>query len=186
MAGNLQKDLENLIHYNFNGKLPKLGENVFVAPGVKLIGDVRLKAYSNVWFNSVLRGDINFIEVGEYTNIQDLCLVHVTKELPAIIGNYVTIGHNAVIHACTIKDNVLIGMNSVVLDGAEISENCIVAAGAVVTPNSKIPSGSLVAGVPAKIIRQLTDNEISQIHQSALNYVEYANQMKNSLSKETL
>ncbi|MGB9664174.1 MAG: gamma carbonic anhydrase family protein [Ignavibacteria bacterium] len=186
MGGNLQKELDFNFQYNFKSKLPELGKNVFVAPGVKLIGDVRLKEGSNIWFNSVLRGDINFIEVGEYTNIQDLCLIHVTKQLPAIIGNYVTVGHNAVIHACTIKDNVLIGMNAVVLDGSEISENCIIAAGAVVTPNSKIPSGSLVAGVPAKIIRQLTEEEILQIHQSALNYFEYAKDMKNSLEQENL
>jgi carbonic anhydrase/acetyltransferase-like protein (isoleucine patch superfamily) len=185
MAGNHQKEVNDLIKYNFKDKTPEIGENVFIAPGVKIIGDVRLKNFSNVWFNAVLRGDINFIEVGEFTNIQDLCLIHVTKKLPAIIGNYVTVGHNAVIHACTIKDNVLIGMNAVVLDGSEISENCIVAAGAVVTPNSKIPAGSLVAGVPAKIIRQLSKEEIEQIHQSALNYIEYAKDTRDSLSQES-
>jgi carbonic anhydrase/acetyltransferase-like protein (isoleucine patch superfamily) len=186
MGGNLQKELDFNSQYVFKSKFPEIGQNVFVAPGVKLIGDVRLKDGANIWFNSVLRGDINFIEIGEYTNIQDLCLVHVTKQLPAKIGNYVTVGHNAVIHACTIKDNVLIGMNAVVLDGAEVAENCIVAAGAVVTPNSKIPSGSLVAGVPAKIIRNLTDQEILQIHQSALNYFEYAKDMKESLEQGKL
>jgi len=186
MAGNLQKEVNDLEQINFKGKMPEFGENVFIAPGAKIIGDVRLKNFSNVWFNAVLRGDINFIEIGEFTNVQDLCLIHVTKQLPAILGNYVTIGHNAVIHACTIKDNVLIGMNAVVLDGSEISENCIVAAGAVVTPYSKIPSGSLVAGVPAKVIRQLTKEEIEQIHQSALNYVNYAKDMKESLQKENL
>lgn len=186
MAGNLQRELEVLNQINFKGKYPKIDEDVFIAPGVKLIGDVRLKKFSNIWYNSVLRGDINFIEIGEYTNIQDLCLVHVTKELPTIIGNYVTVGHSAVIHACTIKDNVLIGMKAVILDGSEISENSLIAAGSVVTPNSKIPSGVLVAGIPAKVIRELKDDEIKMIKQSALNYAEYAKEMKESLSQENL
>jgi carbonic anhydrase/acetyltransferase-like protein (isoleucine patch superfamily) len=186
MDGNLLKDLNNHTNLNFKGKTPFIGDEVFIAPGVKLIGDVSLKNFSNIWFNSVLRGDINFIEVGEYTNIQDLCLLHVTKVLPMIVGNYVTVGHSAVLHACRIKDNVLIGMKSVILDNSEISENCIVAAGAVVTPNSKIPSGVLVAGVSAKIVRDLTPDEINFIHQSALNYVEYAKEMKESLTQEKL
>lgn len=181
MDGNLPKELELISQLNFKGKYPEIGENVFIAPGVKLIGDVRLKKFSNVWYNSVLRGDINFIEIGEYTNIQDLCLVHVTKELPARIGNYVTVGHGAVIHACTIKDNVLIGMKAVILDGSEISENCLVAAGSVVTPNTKLPPGVLVAGIPAKIIRELKNEEIEAIKQSALNYANYAEEMKESL-----
>lgn len=181
MDGNLPKELELISQLNFKGKYPEIGENVFIAPGVKLIGDVRLKKFSNVWYNSVLRGDINFIEIGEYTNIQDLCLVHVTKELPARIGNYVTVGHGAVIHACTIKDNVLIGMKAVILDGSEISENCLVAAGSVVTPNTKLPPGVLVAGIPAKIIRELKYEEIEAIKQSALNYANYAEEMKESL-----
>ncbi len=184
MAGNHQRELENLFHFNFNDKLPVLDEEVFIAPGVKLIGDVRLKKYSNIWFNSVLRGDINFIEIGEYTNIQDLTLIHVTSELPTIVGDYVTVGHNAIIHACKIDNHILIGMGATILDGSEINSNVLVAAGSVVTPNSKIPSGVLVAGVPAKIIRDLKDEEIKSIHQSAFNYVEYARNMRNSLRKE--
>lgn len=181
MVGIHLKEKNNQIVWNFKEKYPEIEDEVFVAPGVKLIGDVKLKKFSNIWFNSVLRGDINFIDIGEFTNIQDLCLIHVTKELPAIIGNYVTVGHGAVIHACTIKDNVLIGMKSIILDNAEISENCLIAAGAVVIPNTKIPPGVLVAGVPAKIIRDLTENEIQFIKQSAYNYVEYAKSMKESL-----
>lgn len=186
MDGNHLKDLDSLIQFNFKGKVPKIGNDVFIAPGVKLIGDVRLKNYANVWFNAVLRGDINFIEIGEYSNIQDLCLIHVTKQIPTIVGSYVTVGHNAVLHACTIKDNVLIGMNAIVLDGSIISENCIVAAGAVVTPNSKIPAGSLVAGVPAKVIRTLSEDEIDFIKKSALNYIEYAQDTKESLMRQNL
>lgn len=181
MVGNLQKEFKDTIMLNFKGKYPDIDEEVFIAPGVKLIGNVKLKKFSNIWFNSVLRGDINFIEIGEYTNIQDLCMIHVTSKLPAIIGNYVTVGHGAVVHACLIKDNVLVGMKSVILDNAEISENCIIAAGAVVTLNSKIPPGVLVAGIPAKIIRDLKENEIQSIKQSAYNYVEYAKEMKEAL-----
>lgn len=186
MAGNLPKELELLSKLNFKGKYPEINENVFVAPGVKLIGDVRLKKYSNVWFNAVLRGDINYIEIGEYTNVQDLCLIHVTKQLPAIVGNYVTIGHSAVLHACVIKDYVLVGMKAVILDGSEVSENCLVAAGSVVTPYSKIPPGVLVAGVPAKVIRDLKQEEIDYIKQSAFNYIEYAKDILTSLEQEKI
>lgn len=186
MDGNLQKELELNSQLNFQGKYPQIGENVFVAPGVKLIGNVYLKNFSNVWFNSVLRGDINFIEVGEYSNVQDLCLIHVTKELPTIIGRFVTVGHSAVLHACRVRDYVLVGMNAVILDGSEISEHSLVAAGSVVPPNSKIPSGVLVAGVPAKIIRDLKEEEIAYIKQSALNYVEYSKNMFESLKQENL
>lgn len=186
MVGNRQKGHEPFEILNYNGKLPEFDNDVFIASGVKIIGDVRLKKFANVWYNSVLRGDINFIEIGEYTNIQDLCLIHVTKELPAIIGKFVTVGHSAVIHACKIRDNVLIGMKAVILDNAEISENCLIAAGSVVTPNSKIPPGVLVAGVPAKIIRDLKEEEIQAITKSAHNYVEYANEMNKSLNQKIL
>lgn len=185
MAGNLQENLkqENVI-FNFLGKLPEFDESVFIAPGVRLIGDVRLRKFSNVWFNSVLRGDINFIEIGEYTNIQDQCTLHVTSELPLIVGSYVTVGHHAILHACKIEDNVLIGMGSIILDNSVISKNSLIAAGSVVKPNSIIPEGKLVAGIPAKIVRDLTEDEIKSIHQSALNYVEYANKMKSSLNRD--
>lgn len=186
MVGIRQKGLETFEKLSYNGKHPEIDNDVFIASGVKLIGDVRLKKFANVWYNSVLRGDINFIEIGEYTNIQDLCLIHVTKESPTIIGKYVTVGHGAVIHACNIKDNVLIGMKAVILDNAEISENCLIAAGSVVTPNYKIPPGVLVAGVPAKIVRDLKDDEIQAILNSAHNYVGYANEMKKSLNQEIL
>lgn len=185
MAGNLQENLKrDKTIFNFLDKLPVFEESVFIAPGVKLIGDVRLKKFSNIWFNSVLRGDINFIEIGEYTNIQDQSTLHVASEFPLIVGNYVTVGHNAILHACKVEDNVLVGMGSIILDNSIISKNCLIAAGSVIKPNSIIPEGKLVAGIPAKIIRDLTDKEINQIRQSALNYVEYANKMKISLGKE--
>jgi carbonic anhydrase/acetyltransferase-like protein (isoleucine patch superfamily) len=145
-----------------------------VADGAYLIGDVRLERDVSVWFTAVLRGDINSITVGERTNIQDGAVVHVTHELPAVLGADVTVGHRAIVHACTVGDGSLIGMGSVVLDGAVIGPRCLVAAGAVVLQGSTIPEGSLVAGVPGKVIRRLTGEEQQQILESALHYVEYA------------
>ncbi len=158
----------------YNGLLPTVDTSVFVADGVHLIGDVRLAKDANVWFNSVLRGDINCIEVGERTNIQDCSVLHVTHEFPVRIGSDVTVGHRAIIHGCTVGDSSLIGMGAVILDNAKIGSHALVAAGAVVLQNFIVPDGMLAAGVPAKIIRPLTDEEQLQIKESALHYVEYA------------
>jgi len=157
-----------------NGRTPGVPPSAFVADGAYLIGDVRLERDVSVWFTAVLRGDINSITVGERTNIQDGAVVHVTHELPAVLGADVTVGHRAIVHACTVGDGSLIGMGSVVLDGAVIGPRCLVAAGAVVLQGSTIPEGSLVAGVPGKVIRRLTAEEQQQLLESALHYVEYA------------
>lgn len=139
-----------------------------------VIGDVRLGDTASVWFNAVLRGDINRIDIGARTNVQDGTVVHVTHELPVIVGCDVTIGHLAMIHGCRIHDRCLIGMHAVVLDGAEVGPDAVVAAGAVVRERFQVPAGVLVAGVPARIVRELTADERASLVRSAEHYGEYA------------
>lgn len=158
----------------YKGITPKIDPSVFLAEGVHIIGDVVIGKDSSVWFNTVIRGDVNFIRIGDRTNIQDNTVVHVTnKRFPTHIGSNVTVGHSAVIHACTIKDYSLIGMGAVILDDATIGSYSLVAAGAVVTMGMNVPEGMLVAGVPAKVIRPLTDDEKTFLAQSAQNYIDY-------------
>ena len=142
-------------------KKPKIGKNVFIADGAKIVGNVTLSDGASVWFNAVLRGDINSIFVGEDTNIQDNCVLHVTRERGVVLGKNVTLGHGAIVHAATVEDNVIVGMNAVVLDGAVVGEGSIVGAGAVVTPGTKIPPRSLAVGIPAKVVRE-NDPEIEK------------------------
>ena len=158
----------------FEGRSPVLHPTVFVAAGVHLIGNVRVGPEASLWFNSVLRGDINDITIGGRTNVQDACVLHVTHEHAVIVGNDVTIGHRALVHGCTIEDGCLIGMGAIVLDGARIGEQSLIAAGAVVLQNAVVPPGSLVAGVPGRVIRTLTDDEKAALRQSAVNYADYA------------
>ncbi|MBP6671878.1 MAG: gamma carbonic anhydrase family protein [Bacteroidetes bacterium] len=158
----------------YKGITPKIDPTVFIADGVHIIGDVEIGKDCSVWFNTVIRGDVNFIRIGERTNIQDNTVVHVTnKKFPTHIGSNVTIGHSAVIHACTIEDFSLIGMGAIILDDATIGKYSLVAAGAVVTMGMKVPEGVLVAGVPGKVIRPLTDEEKRFLAQSAQNYIDY-------------
>ena len=156
------------------GKTPRIPASAFVADGAFVIGDVELGDEASVWFQAVLRGDINRIAIGDRTNIQDGCILHVTNEFSVRVGTDVTVGHRAIVHGCVIGDGSLIGMGAVVLDNVRIGDNSLVGAGAVVLENTVIPSGSLVAGVPARIIRNLTAEEIRRIHDSAAHYVEYA------------
>ncbi|MEW5798791.1 MAG: gamma carbonic anhydrase family protein [Bacteroidota bacterium] len=159
---------------SYRGITPKIHHSVFVADGVHIIGDVEIGKDSSVWFNSVIRGDVNYIRIGERTNIQDNTVIHVTnKKFPTNIGSNVTIGHNAVIHACTINDYCLIGMGAIILDDAKVGPYSLIAAGAVVTMGSVIPEGMLAAGVPAKVIRPLTEEERQSLVQSAQNYIDY-------------
>jgi gamma-carbonic anhydrase len=157
-----------------NGSMPKVHPSVYLAEGAFLIGDVDLAEDVSIWFTAVLRADINRISVGARTNIQDGAIVHVTHELPTFIGDEVTVGHRAIVHACSIGDCCLVGMGSVVLDGAIVGPHCLIAAGAVVLQEARIPEGSLVAGVPGRVVRQLTGVEKLQLKESALHYVEYA------------
>jgi carbonic anhydrase/acetyltransferase-like protein (isoleucine patch superfamily) len=159
---------------NFLRKKPTLGKGVYIARGAVVLGDVTLGDYASVWCNAVLRGDINRIAIGHHTNIQDNAVLHLADHLPCILGSYVTVGHAAIVHACTIGDQVLIGMQSAILDGAVIGEQSLVGAGALVTPGTQIPPGSLVLGAPAKVARALTPQERAELKMLAEKYVRAA------------
>jgi carbonic anhydrase/acetyltransferase-like protein (isoleucine patch superfamily) len=155
---------------DFEDKKPEIDSKAYVFETAAVIGAVRMKEYSSCWFNATIRGDVNRIEVGRYSNIQDNSCLHVADDLPCIVGDFVTVGHGATLHACTVEDNCLIGMGATVLDGTVIGTGSIVAAGAVVTKKKHIPPHSLVAGVPAQIIKKLTDKEVEEIHAQAVKY----------------
>jgi carbonic anhydrase/acetyltransferase-like protein (isoleucine patch superfamily) len=155
----------------YKGKRPVIGERVFLAEGARLIGDVTIGNDSSVFYNAVLRADLASIVVGERTNIQDNVTVHLSLDEGVVIGNEVTVGHNAVLHACTIDDNVLIGMGAIVMDGAHIKKNCIVGAGAIVTQGKEFPEGSLILGSPAHVVRELTEDEIRKAHEGVEHYI---------------
>jgi carbonic anhydrase/acetyltransferase-like protein (isoleucine patch superfamily) len=158
----------------FLRKKPQLGQGVYIARGAVVIGDVTLGDHSSVWYNSVLRGDINRIVIGHHTNIQDNAVIHLADEFPCLIGNYVTVGHSAIVHACTVGDECLIGMGATVLDGSVIGEQCLIGANALVTPETRIEPGSLVLGSPAKVVRALTPKERDELKIWAQKYVENA------------
>ena len=141
----------------YKGKKPNIAPSAWVAPGAKIIGDVTVGANSSIWFNAVVRSDYNWIRIGEKSNIQDNCVVHETPEDPVIIGDYVTIGHGAILHGCEIGDGVLVGMGAIILDGAKIGAGSIIAAGALVSEKMIVPAQSMVAGNPGKIIKPVSD-----------------------------
>ncbi|QTX33714.1 gamma carbonic anhydrase family protein [Aminithiophilus ramosus] len=155
----------------FEGRLPSVAEGAFVAPSAVLVGDVVIEKGASVWFHAVLRGDLQAVRVGARSNVQDGAVLHVTKALPVVIGEDVTVGHCAVLHGCRIGRGSLIGMSATVLDGAEIGEESIVAAGSVVSPGKKIPSRSMVMGVPGRVVRELTKDEINDIQANTAEYV---------------
>lgn len=162
------------------GKAPILPKDCFVAENATIIGDVTIGRQCSIWFSAVVRGDVNFIKIGNKVNIQDGAVIHGTyKVSPTIIGNNVSIGHNAIIHGCTIKDNVLVGMGSIIMDGAILESNTIVAAGAVVSKNTIVKSGSVYAGIPAKKIKDASEALISgEINRIADAYVTYSSWIK--------
>ncbi|MEW6701745.1 MAG: gamma carbonic anhydrase family protein [Bacteroidota bacterium] len=179
----LQHDREIKL-FPYKDAFPKLQESVFIAAGAKIIGDVEIGENSSVWYNCVIRGDVHYIKIGSFTNVQDCSMLHVTNgKFPLVIGNKVTIGHSVTLHGCVLKDLSLIGMGATVLDGAVIEKNSIVAAGAVIKPGFIVPSGKLAAGVPAKIIRSLTKEELDEFEKSAMRYVEYTKITIESLKK---
>jgi len=149
---------------------PRMGKGVFIASTATVVGDVSLGDGVSVWYGAVLRGDINRIEVGAFSNIQDNAVVHLADEYPAIIGRHVTVGHSAIVHACVIGDECLVGMGATVLDGAEVGEQSIIGAGALVTQRTVIPPGSMVLGAPAKVVRALTPEERSGLRYWAEKY----------------
>ena len=162
----------NIIPYK--GNLPKLASGVFVAAGAQLIGDLEIGADSSIWFNTVIRGDCNYIRIGSRTNVQDGSVIHVTNSTaPTLIGNDVTIGHGVVIHGCTIQDGSLIGMGAILLDHCVIGKNSFVAAGSLNPPGNIFPEGVLIKGSPAVVARPLTEQELSGLKQSVTYYLEY-------------
>jgi carbonic anhydrase/acetyltransferase-like protein (isoleucine patch superfamily) len=161
----------------FQGMKPTIPKSCFIEETSVVIGDVVMGEDCSVWFHAVVRGDVHYIRMGNRTNVQDLCMLHVTHDThPLIIGSDVTIGHNVILHGCTIKDRVLIGMGAIVMDGAVIGEESVVGAGALVTEGTIVPPKSLILGSPAKVKRPVTEHELAWITESAENYVNYARQ----------
>jgi len=159
-----------------NGVSPRFGTNIFLAPNATIVGDVCMGDDCSVWFNSVIRGDVHWIKMGNKVNIQDGAVVHCTyQKAPTTIGNNVSVGHNAIIHGCTLEDNVLVGMGAIVMDNCVVERNSIIAAGAVLLENTRVESGSIYAGVPAKKVKQLSPEQFETLNQRiADNYVMYA------------
>ena len=154
--------------------MKSIDKSVFLADGTKVIGNVEIGKNSSIWFNAVIRADSDTVKIGENTNIQDNAVIHTSSGFGVQIGDNVTIGHGAIVHGCTIKDNVIIGMGAIVLNGAIIEENSIIGAGTLVTQGKVIPTGSLAFGNPVKIVRQLTDDEIKSITDNANSYIKEA------------
>ena len=163
---------------------PKIGNHSWIAPSADVIGDVEIGKECSIWFGAIVRGDVHFIKIGDRTNIQDLSMIHVTHYkkhrkigdgYPTIIGNDVTVGHRVMLHGCTIEDACLIGMSATILDGAVIGKESIVGAGSLVTKNKVFPPRSLIMGSPAKVVRELTDEEVKELYESAKRYVKFKN-----------
>lgn len=163
-----------------NGKHPHIPESCFVAENATIVGEVTMGNQCSIWFNAVVRGDVHYIKMGHKVNVQDGAVIHATyQKHPTNIGNNVSIGHNAIVHGCTIHDNVLIGMGSIVMDNCVVESNSIIAAGAVVTQNTRVEAGSIYAGVPARKVKDISQELISgEIHRIAENYVTYSGWFK--------
>jgi len=159
----------------YRDRAPRIDPSAWIAPGAVVAGDVTIGPDTSVWFGSVLRGDVHQIRIGARSNLQDLCVVHVTKDrFPAWIGDEVTVGHRATVHGCTVRDGALVGIAAVVLDGAEVGEEALVGAGALVPPGAKIPARHLARGVPARVVRPLREDELRSQRERALEYVRTA------------
>lgn len=168
--------------YALDGIAPELDEDCWIAPDANLIGKIRVLADASVWFGSTLRGDNEYITVGQGSNVQENCVLHTDMGYPLTIGRDCTIGHKAMLHGCTIGDESLIGMGATVLNGAKIGKNCLIGAGALITEGKEIPDGSLVMGSPGKIVRQLSDEAIEGLRKSAAGYQANAKRFKAGLS----
>ncbi|WP_259164777.1 gamma carbonic anhydrase family protein [Comamonas sp. BIGb0152] len=169
--------------YELDGVQPLVAESAWIADSAQVIGRVEMAADSNVWFGAILRGDNDPIRIGEGSNVQDGSVLHTDKGKPLEIGKHVTIGHNVILHGCTIGDESLIGMGAIVLNGAKIGRHCLVGAGAVVTENKEFPDGSLIVGSPAKVVRPLSPEQIEGLRRSAQGYVANARRFKSGLRK---
>ncbi len=163
----------------YKGIWPEIHESVFITDGAFVIGDVKIGRDCSIWFNAVVRGDVCPIRIGERTNVQDNATLHVTHDTgPLTIGNDVTIGHNAVLHACTVKDFVLVGMGAILLDDCVCEPYSLIAAGSLVRQGFVVPSGKLVAGVPAKVVREISEKELHNVKTSSTNYLNYVKQYR--------
>jgi carbonic anhydrase/acetyltransferase-like protein (isoleucine patch superfamily) len=168
----------------FQGIKPTVPKSCFIEETAVVIGDVVMGEECSVWFNAVVRGDVHYIRIGNRTNVQDLCVLHVTHDThPLIIGNEVTIGHHVVLHGCTIHDRVLVGMGAIIMDGAVIGEDSVVGAGALIVEGTIVPPKSLILGSPAKVKRSVTAKELAWVKESAENYVRYASQYMSESGK---
>ena len=164
----------------FRGKSPVIPDSCYISESVNLIGDVTLGENVSLWFGTVVRGDMHFITIGNRSNIQDNSVIHVTTDIsPTRIGSEVTVGHNAIIHGATIEDRCLIGMGAIIMDDVVVGEGSIVGAGSVVPPNMIIPPRSLLVGLPAKIVRQTTDEELEMIIERAQHYIDFSRKYNN-------
>lgn len=159
---------------SIGGKKPQISSNTFIAPTSSIIGDVKIGSGVGVWYGAVIRSDSNSTVIGDRSNVQDNSVLHTEHAHPLTIGSDVTIGHRAIVHGCTIGDRVLIGMGSIIMNGAQISDDCIVGAGALVTENTQVPPKSLVLGAPAKVKRELTNDEVALIKKASKHYEELA------------
>jgi carbonic anhydrase/acetyltransferase-like protein (isoleucine patch superfamily) len=168
-VSNLRRQLDTFLK-----KSPVIAPGVYIARTAVVVGDVTMGEHSSIWYNAVARGDINRIQIGHHTNVQDNAVLHLADDFPCVLGNYVTVGHSAIVHACTVGDECLIGMGAVILDGAVIGEQCLVGARTLVTQRMQVPPGSLVMGSPAKIVRALSAEERAGLKAWADKYVENA------------
>ena len=167
-----------------NGIAPQIDASVFLAPNACVIGDVQIGEKSSLWFNVLVRGDVNYIRIGKRTNIQDGTVIHVTlKTHPTVIGDDVSVGHSVTLHGCTIQDGCLIGIGAIILDGVEVGESSLVAAGSLLTPGTKIPPRSLVMGSPARVRKELTDAECADFHSIVERYIKYQDDYRNNVKR---
>jgi gamma-carbonic anhydrase len=165
-VSNLEDQLDRFLR-----KKPVLGQGVYLATGAVVLGDVNIGDFSSVWYNAVVRGDINRIVIGHHTNIQDNSVLHLADDYPCIVGDYVTVGHSAIVHACTVGNEVLVGMGATILDGAVIGDQCLIGAGSLITMGMQVPDGSMLMGRPARIVRSLQPDERAQLRFWADKYV---------------
>lgn len=168
--------------YELNELKPEVGKNVYIAPGAHVVGNVKLHDNVSVWFNAVIRGDMDTIDIGEDTNIQDASVLHTDAGIPLTLGRGVTVGHKVMLHGCTVGDYSLIGINAVVLNGAKIGKGCIIGANALITENMEVPDYSLVVGSPGKVIKTLDETVLEKLKASADHYVENGRRFAGGLS----
>ena len=168
------------------GLRPRLGRDVYLAPGARVVGDVWLGDRVSVWFNAVLRGDINRVEVGEGSNVQDGAILHTDPGVPLLIGAHVTVGHKAMLHGCEIDEGSLIGINAVILNGAKIGRNCLIGANALITEGKHIPDNSVVMGSPGKVVKPVSEEQAAVLREAAVHYVDNFKRFRDQLREQNL